>query len=712
MTSQLHQTSTAVLPSSGGSDMGDAIDNSCIFNDGDSPELSLTYTLNAPWTFSAWIKRGELTSVNDLLGSAGAEIHFNADDTITAEGLTTTALFRDTTSFYHIHVSNNGLFVNGVSHGAVTTTNLTNAKLFDDFDGYATDVHLQSGTSAVTNFGRFSTSHPNTWVHINGTAGEHHLTFSNSAALGENSGSGSDWTATNLTSTDQSTNTPTNVRCVMNSIDSQFVTLSEGALQLAGTSGSFNSGTRGTFWMNVTDVDGFYWEITANAISSGTPIIGISEGRGPYTTGNTNSLGRSGTLGDGIGYQPHNGVVREDDVTLATLNTFSATDVIGVLVKNSKLYYRKNGTWENSGDPDAETGFVKSGLTGTYAPASSVFGVGGGSHTYNFGDSAFADTAPTGSKTLKHSDLSTSTDAGGVLNPEESFVTTLDTETNIVASMDSAQPASMTSFFRQLKNRTNIESRLYRFSHDASNEYIITGTYPSFVATRQAVSSLSGSDNWFGHDAAISANYLTAGGSQAHTNGVATTITHNLGTARVIVFLFERGTGKDIYHYHPDFSSGDLLILQKDVAPAASTQITNVLTNSIDIGSGAATATYDYFIAADGGSFSMGTYSGNGVVDGPYLDMGGTPAWFARKQDSIQSHWDNMLASGGNENDRYTRFNAPQAEGASSLKVDFLSAGIKIRDAYLDQNGSGLTHYWFAAMHTRIFSDAPFPNAR
>ena len=115
------------------------INYSCRFNDGDSPELSRTYTLNAPWTFSAWVKRGELGSENMLLGASGGEIHFNSNDTLESEGTSSTAVFRDPAAWYHIHVSNNGQFVNGVSHGAVTTTNLSNTKLFDDFDGYVAE---------------------------------------------------------------------------------------------------------------------------------------------------------------------------------------------------------------------------------------------------------------------------------------------------------------------------------------------------------------------------------------------------------------------------------------------------------------------------------------------------------------------------------------------------------------------------------------------
>lgn len=48
--------------------------------------------------------------------------------------------------------------------------------------------------------------------------------------------------------------------------------------------------------------------------------------------------------------------------------TFGVGDTIGVLLKNGKLYFAKNGTWQNGADPDAETGYAYSGLSGDFFP--------------------------------------------------------------------------------------------------------------------------------------------------------------------------------------------------------------------------------------------------------------------------------------------------------------------------------------------------------
>jgi hypothetical protein len=78
----------------------------------------------------------------------------------------------------------------------------------------------------------------------------------------------------------------------------------------------------------------------------------------------------------------------------ATLATFTDGDVIGKLVKNGKIYFRKNGTWLSC-DPIAETGgFDITGLGGAIHPV--VHGDNINAVTTNFGARAFANTAPAG----------------------------------------------------------------------------------------------------------------------------------------------------------------------------------------------------------------------------------------------------------------------------------------------------------------------------
>lgn len=223
-----------ILAGASGVEAGYVINQSARFNDADSPELSRTYSISAPWTLSVWVKRCEFGSENLILGASGGEVHFNSDDTLEAEGTTTSALFRDPSAWYHIHVSDNGLYVNGVSYGSVTTTDLTDQKLFDDFDGYVAEVHLQSGTSAYTDFGEVNNS--GVWVPKSATTtGDTYLTFSDSSNFGNNVGTGGNWTASGLTSDDQVDDSPTSNYCLLNIIDPLTTgTLSDGNLVTTG----------------------------------------------------------------------------------------------------------------------------------------------------------------------------------------------------------------------------------------------------------------------------------------------------------------------------------------------------------------------------------------------------------------------------------------------------------------------------------------------
>lgn len=76
-------------------------------------------------------------------------------------------------------------------------------------------------------------------------------------------------------------------------------------------------------------------------------------------------------------------------------SSWVAGDVIGVLLKNGKLYFRKNGVWQNSADPMAETGWAFSGITGTAYPGLSLFN-NGTSATMRFAAATLTGSLPAG----------------------------------------------------------------------------------------------------------------------------------------------------------------------------------------------------------------------------------------------------------------------------------------------------------------------------
>ena len=182
-----------------GSFYSHTIDQSLRFEDGDSPYLSRTPSgagNQKVWTWSAWVKRANITSEQTLFGAyKGANdyvaIQFDANDTLnvtfkhvnaTGGGLSsqtrrkiTTQVFRDVSSFYHLVVkfdagnTNCDIYVNGTEvtsfsvneepqdlsfevnaaqvHYIGTFQNSVTGLAVTYFDGYMAEINLIDGTA-------------------------------------------------------------------------------------------------------------------------------------------------------------------------------------------------------------------------------------------------------------------------------------------------------------------------------------------------------------------------------------------------------------------------------------------------------------------------------------------------------------------------------------------------------------------------------------
>tara|TARA_S200002703_G_C3756528_1_gene232773 strand:- start:24 stop:1079 length:1056 start_codon:yes stop_codon:yes gene_type:complete len=116
------------------------------------------------------------------------------------------------------------------------------------------------------------------------------------------------------------------------------------------------------------------------------------------------------------------------------------------------------------------------------------------------------------------------------------------------------------------------------------------------------------------------------------------------------------------------------------------------------------------------GFSKIGTYTGNGSVDGPFVYTGFKPAWFMTKRVDAASYWtlwDNKRSSsgGGNELDYYLELNAnnEQSTGNSVNDVDFLANGVKIREDNGDINADGSPILFMAFAENPFVSSAGVP---
>ena len=650
--------------------------------------------------------------------------------------LSTTAVFRDV-AWYHVLVSVDTtqatntnrvkIFINGVE-AALTGTypalnhaydfNLASVHEVGDsyengaFEGYLAQSFMigtqsiQQSDFAITDFLNSQTFGSNGSQFIPkehseiktlvdaGSDNSFLLDFSDSggtdaANLGNDISSyNNDFTPTSMAAANQSSNTPSLTYAMWNPLQptNSTLTLSEGNLRAAGSAGS-DGGAISTIPLATSGTSEF--QVKANNGDGRVGIIAL-DNASAVSIASDNCGGGSGINFDASYQYSENGGIRQmlssggSDVQ-SGIGNWSTNDIITVRYNadDNELNFLKNNSAVGS------TVATVAGLT-YYAVVSRY---------NNYDITAYFESAKfphtIGSENLE---INSANVEPQTIQGVDGFATTLATESNIVSSVATSRDGWGTAYVDILKNRSSIETWLYRFGDDSSNEFTTpVGSYPSYSSTYQSTSSLSGTDNWLGYSIRIGADYLTAAGSASHSNGSATTVTHNLGTSRYCVLLFERGTTKDVWFHHPDFASGSLLKFVKDEALASSTQITTIGANSFQIGSGAATATYSYLVFADGGIASMGKYVGNGAVNGPYISMPHSSGFFARRSGGARSFWNNNSKSPGyNENGNYARFNDPQAEGTGSLKIDQLSGAVKIRDAYADQNTNAETFYWFS----------------
>lgn len=162
------------------------------------------------------------------------------------------------------------------------------------------------------------------------------------------------------------------------------VTLSNGNLTAA--TSTADDGVRSISGKDAATAN-FYVEFTQTSGTNKT-VFGIG------TIGA--SLDFPGADANGYGYFSSNGNKFNSGSGSAYGSSFTDGDVIGMLLKNGKLYFRKNGTWQNSGDPAAETGFAFSGISGTFYLLYGTASAGATNITLNAGATAFAAAAPSG----------------------------------------------------------------------------------------------------------------------------------------------------------------------------------------------------------------------------------------------------------------------------------------------------------------------------
>jgi hypothetical protein len=174
--------------------------------------------------------------------------------------------------------------------------------------------------------------------------------------------------------------------CTWNPVDKNAnITLSNG--NLTATAGY-------SAWQAVRSTDykssgKLYWEVTVAVANSASYMVGIA-------TADASLANYIGSDAHGYSYYGSTGVKMYNGGSSAYGDTYTLNDIIGTALDldNGKIWWSKNGVWQNSGDPAAGTNEAYSGITGDFYPAISL--TNSNALTVNFGATSFAYSAPTG----------------------------------------------------------------------------------------------------------------------------------------------------------------------------------------------------------------------------------------------------------------------------------------------------------------------------
>ena len=222
------------------------------------------------------------------------------------------------------------------------------------FDGYLAVINIDGQQLTPTSFGGTYPSGiwgPKAYAGTYGTNG-FKLNFSDSSALGDDtSGNTNDFTANNLTSIDQSTDTPSNNFPTLNPLASGGnPTFSEGNLKLYRASGDGTS-QKTTFSTMAASSGKWYAEVKIDSVGSNGLIIGfanVDKSNLPNTSLGTGEDDFSAGI-----YSNGGPIFYSSGTTFATVGSYSASDILQLAmdIDNGYLYWGKNGTYLNSADP-------------------------------------------------------------------------------------------------------------------------------------------------------------------------------------------------------------------------------------------------------------------------------------------------------------------------------------------------------------------------
>jgi hypothetical protein len=529
-----------------------------------------TPTNNKIWTWSGWVKRGDLGTWRGVFaggntGGAMTKAEFYTDDTLyltTWNGssnvsvLQTTQVFRDPSAWYHLlfvyDISNatannrQRMYVNGqevTAFASRTNFNTTDTSYWNNasysqeigksyqtatttskyFDGYLAEVNFVDGQALTpSSFGETSTTtgvwQPKKYTGTYGTNG-FYLPFTDTTStttLGYDfSGNGNNWTTNNISLTAGSTyDSMTDVPTLTSATTANYCVINP----LDNGGNTLSNG-------NLT-LTGF-----GNAFRITRSTLGMTSGKwycefvitseGAPSRICFGLLGSPATLSGSLGDTSNGYSIYESGANILKYNNSTATTLVSggsldpsdvqMLAYDAdagKLWFGKNGNWFASGDPVAGTNQVFSSVSGQpYFVAVQAYNSSDVGQI-NFGQQPFSYTPPSGFVALNTFNLATPTiGATSSSQANKYFDATLFTGTGANATITNS--GSMQPDFVWGKSRSNAFNNLLMDSVRGTGVTLFSNSTSADYAVTDAVTSFNSNGFSYGVDPTCNTNGST-----------------------------------------------------------------------------------------------------------------------------------------------------------------------------------------------------------
>ena len=637
--------------------------------------------------------------------------------------------------------------------------------------------HIDGSLISPTEFG-FTDPVTNIWMpkRYEGTYGTNgfYLDFSDNsstAALGiDKSPNGNDFTVNNFSvsagaGNDSLEDTPTSNFCTMNQlVPSPSATWTNGSLDLSGSSSSQYSQTN----MSTFGVSSGKWYVEVKYTFGGTNnvYVGVCPIKYEAITNMTGSVTDAAVL-----RMSNETYIEGTETGSVFASGISSGDIIGIALDmdNQKVWFSVQGTYANSGDPATGKNAIFSGITAGETMAICARPLNG-TLNFNFGQRPFTYTQPLGFKTLESRNLPLNSNVSSVLRPKKHFdviyytgqstsslynVTGLEFPPDLVIAKSRNDTIghifidTVRGDDRQIETPdTSAEvtrgSASYRFLNDGfavstggnlnnpvnyaafcwraggnSNTFNVDGKgYTTAAAAGITDGSIALTGASVNTEAGFSIVKYTSPNSSSDQ-----TVGHGLGKKPdwILVKNLDNSYNWDIYHSSSGYNSSLIFTASTTRSGAFAAEPTSTVFHTKTSYTHYSTHEYIAYCWTEIPGYSkFGTYTGTELDNGPYVELGFSPAWVMVKCTSNSEHWNIPLFTNDDRTNGTVKTISPnlvndERNMNDNPAIDFLSNGFKVRTSdgnFSRNNGDHNFIYMAFAEQPGIIPFDTFSNAR